>query len=163
MPDAIYQSVLQATSQLARAGTTGISAVYRRRKPVLLEADTVPCVIVSPGVDGERIVFETFGGQVVYGYPVTCLVVSSGITIKTAAVQNPEAADTTADTATEQHLLARESLRNAVYKRTLSGVSSVFNGEIVMGQPVTVAGGGQSLYMLSAMTVTYWSLETHTW
>lgn len=166
MADAIFHDTVEAVAQSVRAALTAASytaTTYRRRKPVLLESDSVPCVVVCPGSEGERIVFEAFGGSVVYGYPVTCLIVSKGNTISSPAITSPEAAATTADTATASHMELRQVVRNAVYKRTLSGVSSVFNGEIVMGNAVTIAGGGQSLYIVSAVTVTHWSLESQTW
>ncbi len=167
MPDAVYHNVVKAVGQrvltVITNDVTREEVVYRRRKPAVLESDGIPCVVVCPAADGERVIFETFGGQVVYGYPVTCLLVSKGNTIETPELANPEEAATDADTATATHMSLRELVRNEIYKTTLSGVSSVFNGEIVTGQPVTIIGGGGSLYIVSAMTVTYWSLETQTW
>lgn len=166
MPDAVFQEVVEAVSQRVAAAAVAagsVYTVYRRRKAHVLESDVIPCVVVCPGSEGERIVFEAFGGQVVYGYSVTCLIASRGNEVLTPPIENPESAATTADGYTAAHMLMRETVRNAIYKRTLSGVSSVFNGEIVAGQPVVVTGGGGSLYLVSAMTVTHWSLETQTW
>lgn len=169
MPDAVFQQVIEGVGsriQTAVASDSTIN-VYRRRKPVLLDSDTIPAVIVAPASEGERIVFETFGGQVVYGYPVMCLVVSRGNTVITGALEatGQEPDDTDADVATDAHMALRETIRNAVYKRALTGVSSVFNGEISVAPAIaeTTASGRASLYLVSAVTVTHWSLETQTW
>lgn len=167
MPDAIFQQVVEGVGkriQTAVASDNTIN-VYRRRKPVLLDSDTIPAVIVSPASDGERIIFETFGGSVVYGYPVTCLIVSKGNTIITGALEaeGSEPDDTDADVATDTHMSLRETVRTAVYKRTVDDVASVFNGEIMMAPAATIVNGSGSLYLVSAVTVTHWSLETHTW
>ncbi len=160
MAVAIFQQVVNAvTDRLVTAFPT--RAIYNRRKPVVLEDDRIPCIVVSPSSDGERIVLETFGGNVVYGYPVNVLLVSPGNEI--ATLRHPADTEEEADLETFDHMEARELIRNTVYKTGLTGVASVFNGEIAMGRPFTITGGGQSLYMVSAVTVTHWSLETQVW
>lgn len=139
-------------------------AVYNRRKPVLLEADRVPCIVVSPAKEGESVVMETFkntGGNVVYAYPIDTMLVSPGNEITT--LRYPAEPDEEADHETFDHMEARETLRGALWKLTLDDVDSVFNGSVTMGEPFKMAGAGQSLYLVSFIRVTHWSLETQDW
>lgn len=163
MPDATFQAVVKAVGRRVEAAVNP-TAVYTRRKAVLLEDDEVPCVVVCPSSEGERVVIETFGGNVVYAYSVVCLIVSPANTVMTPRTEVPGGEESESDVATDEHMMLRQTVRNAIYKTALTDVETVFNGEIVAGQPMTMtAGPTGSLYAVSAMTVTHWSSETQTW
>lgn len=160
MAQGIYNTVITQLASVVNTAVTGLASTYKRLRPKLIDSDSIPCVIVCPASDGERILFEGFGGTVAYAYPVTCLLVSKGNTITTNVVGG---ATTAADTDFDDHMNLREVLRNGIYKRTLSGAPSVFNGEIEMAPAVAIAGSEGALYLVSAARMTLWSLESQTW
>lgn len=173
MADAIFRQTVLAAGKLVQTLGTSFPPTfetYLRRKPIVLESDAAPpLVVICPGNDGEAILQTCFGGTVVYGYPVIFMVVTKGNTIVTGKGSTTDWTNagsyTQADTDTINHMAIREAVRNAVWKNTLSGVTSVWKAsDPVMGEPMTIAAGtGTSLYLVSAMTVTYWSSETQTY
>jgi hypothetical protein len=164
MPSTKYFTVLGAAADAVNTEVTAASAgtVYSRGRPKVLESDSIPCVVLSPSTnDGTQIIQESFGGEIVYGYPVTCLVVSKGNTILTNSVA--VGGSTAADTDLQNHMALMEIVRGAVWKRTLSGATTVFNSEIEVAPAVAIAGASGGLYLVTAVKVTYWSLESQTW
>lgn len=128
----------------------------------MLSLDSIPCVVVSPGPEGERTIFETFdngSSNIVYGYPVNTIIVTRG---ETTTTNEPNASSTAADTDLNVHMYLREVVRNLMHVTRLSGVSSVFNGDIEAAPPFVMAGSNTMLYQVSAIKGTYWSAETNT-
>lgn len=160
MSVAIYQQVVNAVATAATAALP-TTAVYNRRKSHLIDGDRVPCVVVSPAKEGERIVQEAFGGVVWYVYPVVVMCVSAGNEI--ATLRYPAEPDEEADRETFGHMEMREILRDALFVTELTDVSSVFNCDPpVMGEPFRFTAKDQSLYLVAMMTLGFWSNETRT-
>jgi len=158
---AIFQQCVDADALRATAALPTVP-VYNRRKPHLIDGDKIPCVVVSHAPEGERVLFEAFGGVIVYGYPVTVMCVSAGNELYT--LRYPADPDEEADRETMGHTEMREVLREAMYKMTLTDVDSVFNCDPpAMGPAFRVMASNQSLYLVAMMTVTHWSLETKVW
>lgn len=165
----IFSDVVQAVGERVKDAieSPGVFStampVYVRRRPVLLEGDGVPCVIVSPGPEGEVELYEVFGDIKAWAYPVTCVCVSKARSIHTASVDDGSSSVT--QIAEEEYADAmrlREVVRNAVDVAGRSfptAVPTVFDHSVTTGMPVETTGANSVLYHVSVVTVTHHSWE----
>lgn len=159
----VFSRVVDATAAVvAGAADTAFPTIptYRRKRAVLLEGDQVPCIIVAPGSEGPRIVFETFGRGIAYGYPVMCALIFPSNAIHTAIEGRYIPASETTEEEYADVMRTAESVRDAVYKPSLAGVDSVFNAEVVLAPAFEAVGANASMYAVAGVVVTYHSLES---
>ena len=169
-PGSVFSDVVQAVATQVAASIAaafplpsmkdGVFApVFRRKKPILLEGDPVPCIVVSPAPEGPRIVREWFGRGVVYGYPVVVVLFFPGNAIYTAI---EDRFDTTADVAEREYadiMRVQEAVRQIVFQPVLPGVASVYDVEIVPSPAIEATGQNSKLYAVAGLVATYHSSE----
>lgn len=142
--------------------------VYRRKRLVVLEDDVtdpvsqeslLPCVVVAPAPEGERIIFEGFGGVVVYGYPVGVIFVARGNELDDEPMPVAEKYASDARKELRDITYLHEWGRNQLYQPTLPGAPTVFNVDIGIAPAVEMVGRDSAMYDVSGCTATYWSTE----
>ncbi len=168
-PGSVFSNVVDAVTAAVAAGIADafppakpgqpFAPVFRRKKPILLELDPVPCIVVAPGQEGPRIIREWFGRGVTYGYPVAVVLFFPGNAIYTAI---EDRYDSTAQVAEKEYadvMRVHEAVRQTIYRPTLPGVASVYDVEIVVSPAIEVTGVNSKNYAVSGLTVTYHSSE----
>lgn len=122
----------------------GSHNVVIRKRPVLIQEDTVPIIIISPGE--ERVGMETFPITVEYRYTVQISIVQPGNRIFEGDVSTL--------------LDLRQSIRNIMYQPFLDGSTSVYNCFMDMSPAFDVVSGDSSNYDVTGMVLTFYSIET---
>lgn len=121
-----------------------VPTIVIRKRPILLQEDSLPLVIVSPGK--ENIGDEAFGNIVEYLYSVEVTIIQAGNRVYEA------------DVATLFDL--RENIRNQLFQPLLSGAASVYDCQLETNPAFEVVSGQASNYDISGMVITYKSVET---
>ena len=145
--NSMYFDILQAVKQRVREVSGDIVPTIRKR-PILLVTDSIPSIIISPGPGAETIGLEAFNRTVEYRYPVTITLVSAGDRVTEVDVQGA--------------LELRERIRYQMYQPMLEGVVSVHDTEIDLDPPYSTAAGPTTVYDVSAIRLTYLTMETRT-
>lgn len=122
----------------------GSHNVVIRKRPVLIQEDTVPIIIISPGE--EKVGMETFPITVEYRYTVQISIVQPGNRIFEGDVSTL--------------LDLRQSIRNIMYQPFLDGSTSVYNCFMDMSPAFDVVSGDSSNYDVTGMVLTFHSIET---
>lgn len=120
-----------------------VPTIVIRKRPILLQEDSLPLVIVSPG--REVIGDEAFGNVVCYLYSVDVTIIQAGNRVYEA------------DVATLFDL--RENIRNQLFQPLLSGAASVYDCQLETSPAFEVVSGQASNYDISGMVITYKSVE----
>lgn len=115
----IYFDILKSLKNRVEKVAGGVPVLLRKR-PIFLVDDPLPCIVVSPDLNGESIEYLTFQPciEVTYEYP--CLVTIF------------EAGDRVQEIYTDKYLLLRESVRNVLFQPTLEGAETVYDANIDM-------------------------------
>lgn len=122
----------------------GIPTIYIRKKPILLQEDTIPCIIISPG--REIITDENFDNVVEYEYEVQISHIRAGDRDFSRA-------------STLSFLDLRQSIRNELYQVLLPGAQSI-DVKMELNPPFEVASGNASNYDISGYIMKYKVRET---
>lgn len=139
----VFYQILDAVRDRL-ATIPSVPTIVIRKRPVLVQEDTVPIVIVSPG--REVIGDEAFGNIVEYLYSVDVTIIQAGNRVYEA------------DVATLFDL--RENIRNQLFQPLLSGAASVYDCQLETNPAFEVVSGQASNYDISGMVITYKSVET---
>jgi len=139
-----YFNILEAVKQRVTTVSNEIVPVIRKR-PILLATDTIPAIIISPGPGAETAGLEAFGQVVEYLYPVTITVVAASDRVTEVEVYGA--------------LELRASIRQAMYQPLLAGVASVVNTTIDLDPPYSTAAGPGTVYDVTAIRLTFSSIE----
>lgn len=139
-----YFNILEAVKQRVISVSNEITPVIRKR-PILLATDTIPAIIISPGPGAETVGLEAFGQIVEYLYPVTITVVAASDRVTEVEVYGA--------------LELREAIRQAMYQPKLAGVTSVVNTTIDLDPPYSTAAGPGTVYDVTAIRLTFSSIE----
>ena len=139
----VFYQILDAVRDRL-ATIPSVPTIVIRKRPVLVQEDTVPIVIVSPG--REIIGDEAFGNIVEYLYSVEVTIIQAGNRVYEAEV------------ATLFDL--RENIRNQLFQPLLSGAASVYDCQLETNPAFEVVSGQASNYDISGMVITYKSVET---
>lgn len=162
-PGSVFSRVVDWTASAVATALEGddrMPPVYRRKKPVLLKDDPIPCVVVSPGAEGPRVAWQTFGRGVAYAYPVVVVLFYPSNAIETAIEDRFEATAEMTEQEYADVMRATEVVRDAVFKPTLTGVDTVFDVEVNLTPAFEAVGANTRMYAVSGLTVTYLSLES---
>jgi hypothetical protein len=138
-----YLTILEAV-QTRVAGVSGGVPVVIRRRPQLLNVDTLPCIVVAPAPDGESVELEAFNRHVTWAYPVYVVVFSKGNRELTIA---PDDFD------------LREAVRNEIYQPLLSGAGTVYDIDLTLSGPFNLRST-ENTTETDAFKVIYKSSET---
>lgn len=139
----VFYQILDAVRDRL-ATIPSVPTIVIRKRPVLVQEDTVPIVIVSPG--REIIGDEAFGNIVEYLYSVEVTIIQAGNRVYEA------------DVASLFDL--RENIRNQLFQPLLSGAASVYDCQLETNPAFEVVSGQASNYDISGMVITYKSVET---
>lgn len=139
----VFYQILDAVRDRL-ATIPSVPTIVIRKRPVLVQEDTVPIVIVSPG--REIIGDEAFGNIVEYLYSVEVTIIQAGNRVYEA------------DVATLFDL--RENIRNQLFQPLLSGAASVYDCQLETNPAFEVVSGQASNYDISGMVITYKSVES---
>lgn len=114
----VFRDILAAVqSGCTTLAPTGFSTFARRKRPHVAESDELGLVCISPG---NEVVIEQYTENIeVIEYEVIVTLVQDG-----NGILNVQTTDDLLD--------ARESIRRAFHKTSLSGVSSVYDCEVKM-------------------------------
>jgi len=121
-----------------------VPTIVIRKRPILLQEDTLPLIIISPGQDS--IGDEAFNNTVVYNYSVEVSIIQAGNRVYEA------------DVATLFDL--RENIRNQLFQPLLGGAVTVYDCQLETNPAFEVVSGQASNYDISGMVITYKSVET---
>jgi hypothetical protein len=138
----VFGDILTATKTRLEA-IAGIPTVKIRKKPVLVQEDTIPLVLVTPG--RERIGMEAFDTVVEYIYEVQVTVIRAGNRIYESDVQS--------------FLELRQSIRNTLYQPLLAGAATVIDINMETSPPFDIVSGDANNYDISGIIVKYKSIE----
>lgn len=138
----VFYQILDAVRDRL-ATIPSVPTIVIRKRPVLVQEDTLPIVMVSPG--REVIGDEAFGNVVEYLYSVEVTIIQAGNRVYEA------------DVATLFDL--RENIRNQLFQPLLSGAASVYDCQLETNPAFEVVSGQASNYDISGMVITYKSVE----
>jgi len=138
----IFWDTLSATKTRIEA-IAGIPTVKIRKKPVLLQEDLVPLILLTPGK--EKVEREAFDRVVEYVYEVQVSIIRPGNRIYESDV--------------ESFLSLRQEIRNALYQPSLTGASTVIDSIIETTPAFDIVSGDSSNYDISGMVIRYKSIE----
>lgn len=138
----VFWDILSSTKTRLEA-VSGIPPVAIRKKPVLLQEDSIPLVLVTPGK--EKIEMEAFDRVVEYVYEVQITIIRAGNRIYESDV--------------ESFLSLRQAIRNALYQPFLPGASTVLDVNMNTTPPFDIVSGDASNYDISGIIVMYKSIE----
>ena len=120
----------------------GIPTVKIRKKPALLQEDTIPLILVTPG--GEKISMEAFDRVVEYTYDIQITIIRAGNRIYESDV--------------ESFLELRQSIRNVMYQPNLPGTEFI-DANIELTPPFDIVSGDANNYDISGLIIKYKSIE----
>ena len=138
----IFWDALSATKTRIEA-IAGIPTVKIRKKPVFLQEDTAPLILLTPGK--EKVEMEAFSTVVEYVYQVQVSIIRPGNRIYESDV--------------ESFLSLRQEIRNALYQPFLTGVATVIDSIIETTPAFDIVSGDSSNYDISGMVIRYKSIE----
>jgi len=138
----VFYQILDAVRDRL-ATIPSVPTIVIRKRPVLVQEDTLPIIMVSPG--REVIGDEAFGNVVEYLYSVEVTIIQAGNRVYEA------------DVATLFDL--RENIRNQLFQPLLSGAASVYDCQLETNPAFEVVSGQASNYDISGMVITYKSVE----
>lgn len=121
-----------------------VPTIVIRKRPILLQEDTLPLIIISPGQDS--IGDEAFNNTVEYNYSVEISIIQAGNRVYEA------------DVATLFDL--RENIRNQLFQPLLGGAVTVYDCQLETNPAFEVVSGQASNYDISGMVITYKSVES---
>lgn len=121
-----------------------VPTIVIRKRPILLQEDILPLIIISPGQDS--IGDEAFNNTVEYNYSVEVSIIQAGNRVYEA------------DVATLFDL--RENIRNQLFQPLLGGAVTVYDCQLETNPAFEVVSGQASNYDISGMVITYKSVET---
>lgn len=124
-------------------GVTGIPTVKIRKKPILLQEDSIPLVLLTPGK--ERVEMEAFDKVVEYVYEIQISIIRAGNRIYEADV--------------ESFLTLRQDIRNALYQPGLTGANTVLDSVIETSPAFDIVSGDSGNYDISGIVIRYKSIE----
>lgn len=139
----VYLDILNACQARVAAAASGVPCQIRRR-PMLLNTDTLPTIVIAPGSDGESIELEAFDRHVTWAYPVVVVIFSRG---------NRELSIAPTD------MDLREAVRNAIYQPLLSGAGTVYDIDLQLSGPFALRSPENNTET-DAFQVIYKSSET---
>lgn len=169
MPDdryarSTYAAIVDAATVVVNAAVSAIDAnqtpVFRRKKPVLLEGDAVPCWVVAPAAEAPRILWQTFGRGVAYAYPVQVVGFYPSNAIITAMEGRYDPANDVTEREFADVMRMTEEVRQAVFKPSLTDAPTVFDAEVAQASAFETPAANGRLYAISGLVVTYHSLES---
>ena len=120
-----------------------IPTVKIRKKPVLLQEDTIPLILVTPGK--EKVGMEAFERVVEYIYEIQITMIRPGNRIYESDV--------------ESFLKLRQSIRDNLYQPNLPGANTVIDAIIETTAPFDVVSGDAGNYDISGLIIRYKSIE----
>jgi hypothetical protein len=126
------------------AAIPSVPTIVIRKRPILLQEDSLPLIIVSPGQDS--IGDEAFNNTVEYNYSVEISIIQAGNRVYEA------------DVATLFDL--RENIRNRLFQPLLGGAATVYDCQLETNPAFEVVSGQASNYDISGMVITYKSVES---
>lgn len=138
----VFYQILDAVRDRL-ATIPSVPTIVIRKRAILVQEDTLPLIIVSPG--REVIGDEAFGNVVEYLYSVEVTIIQAGNRVYEA------------DVATLFDL--RENIRNQLFQPLLSGAASVYDCQLETNPAFEVVSGQASNYDISGMVITYKSVE----
>lgn len=141
----VYLDILNACQARVAAAAGGVP-VHLRRRPQLLNTDTLPTIVVAPSAEGESVDMETFSRGVTWAYPVVVVIFSRGNRELSIA---PDDMD------------LREDIRNAIYQPLLSGAGTVYDIDLQLSGPFNLRSPENNTET-DAFQVIYRSSETRT-
>ncbi len=139
----VFYQILDAVRDRL-ATIPSVPTIVIRKRAILVQEDTLPLIIVSPG--REVIGDEAFGNVVEYLYSVEVTIIQAGNRVYEA------------DVATLFDL--RENIGNQLFQPLLSGAASVYDCQLETNPAFEVVSGQASNYDISGMVITYKSVET---
>jgi len=142
MASSVFWSALYFTKQRLMA-IPGIPEVKIRKKPVLLQEDAIPLILITPGK--EQVEMECFDKVVEYVYEVNVAMIRPGNRIYESDV--------------EDFLKIRQSIRDTLYQPAIPGISTVIDSLIETSQAFDIVSGDSSNYDISSMLIRYKSIE----
>jgi hypothetical protein len=142
MASSVFWETLIYTKQRLEA-IPAIPTVKIRKKPVLLQEDVIPIILVTPGK--EKVGIEAFEQVVEYIYEIQITMIRPGNRIYEADV--------------ESFLKLRQSIRNTLYQPTLPGANTVIDAIIETTAPFDVVSGDAGNYDISGLIIRYKSIE----
>lgn len=138
----VFYQILDAVRDRL-ATIPSVPTIVIRKRAILVQEDTLPLIIVSPG--REVIGDEAFGNVVEYLYSIEVTIIQAGNRVYEA------------DVATLFDL--RENIRNQLFQPLLSGAASVYDCQLETSPAFEVVSGQASNYDISGMVITYKSVE----
>ncbi len=138
----VFWDTLAATKTRLEA-VTGIPTVKIRKKPILLQEDSIPLILLTPG--RETVQMEAFDRVVEYVYEVQVSMIRAGNRIYESDV--------------EQFLTLRQAIRNALYQPFLTGANTVLDSVIETTPAFDIVSGDSGNYDISGMVIRYKSIE----
>jgi len=142
MYNSVFWSALYYTKERL-SGIPGIPEVKIRKKPILLQEDVIPIIIITPGK--EDIGIETFDKIVEYIYEIQISYIRDGNRIYEEDVK--------------EFLGIRQAIRNTLYQPLLPGSSTILDSVIETTPAFEVVSGESANYDISGMVVRYKSIE----
>jgi len=138
----VFWDILYAT-KVRMETIPGIPTVKIRKKPILLQEDAIPLIILTPGK--EVVGMEAFPNVVEYIYEVQISIIRAGNRIY--------------ETDVEQFLTLRQSIRNVLYQPVLPWASTVLDSIIETNPAFDIVSGESFNYDISGMVIRYKSIE----
>lgn len=138
----IFWDTLAATKTRLET-ITGIPTVKIRKKPMLLQEDQIPLILLTPGK--ETVGIEAFDKVVEYIYEIQISVIRAGNRVYEADV--------------ESFLTLRQSIRNVLYQPNLTGANTVIDAIIETNPAFDIVSGDGNNYDISGMVIRYKSIE----
>lgn len=142
MASSVFWETLIYTKQRLEA-IPAIPTVKIRKKPVLLQEDVIPLILVTPGK--EKVGMEAFNQVVEYIYEIQITMIRPGNRIY--------------ETDVESFLKLRQSIRNSLYQPNLTGANTVIDAIIETTAPFDVVSGDAGNYDISGLIIRYKSIE----
>lgn len=139
----VFFEIISAVRDRVKALPKANNCVIRKR-PILLQEDSLPVIIISPGQ--EQVAEEAFNNTVVYNYSVEISIIQAGNRVYEA------------DVATLFDI--RQSIRNALFQPLLDGAVTVYDCQLETNPAFEVVTGQASNYDISGMVISYKSVET---
>ncbi len=138
----VFWDILSSTKTRVEA-VANVPTVKIRKKPVLVQEDSLPLILITPGK--ERIGDEGFDSLVEYIYEVQVTLIRAGNRIYESDV--------------ESFLELRQGIRQALYQPSLPGAATVLDVNMETSPPFDIVSGDSNNYDISGIIVRYKSIE----
>lgn len=138
----VFWDILSSTKTRVET-VANVPTVKIRKKPVLVQEDSLPLILITPGK--ERIGDEGFDSLVEYIYEVQVTLIRAGNRIYESDVQS--------------FLELRQGIRQALYQPSLPGAATVLDVNMETSPPFDIVSGDSNNYDISGIIVRYKSIE----